>query len=66
MNERILFVAPAKLYPVDKAGNPLQHVRENVSLPALTVLGSLASAGFDVDFMDLSADGPQNRTQVND
>ncbi len=66
MNERVLFVAPAKLYPVDIDGNPIQHVRENVSLPALTVLGSLKSAGFDVDFMDLSADGYQTKKRLNE
>ena len=66
MTERILFAAPAKLYPVDADGKPIQHVRENVSLPALTVLGSLKSAGFDVDFMDLSADGYQNQTRINE
>ena len=66
MAERILFVAPAKLYPVDVDGNPVQHVRENVSLPALTVLGSLKYSGFDVDFMDLSADGYQTKTKVNE
>lgn len=65
MTERVLFVAPAKLYPVDTDGKPIQHVRENVSLPALTVLGSLKSDGFDVDFMDLSADGYQTQTRVN-
>ena len=65
MAERILFVAPAKLYPVDVAGNPIQHVRENVSLPALTVLGSLKSEGFNVDFIDLSADDYQTQTRVN-
>jgi radical SAM superfamily enzyme YgiQ (UPF0313 family) len=66
MTERVLFVAPAKLYPVDAEGNPIQHVRENVSLPALTVLGSLKSAGFDVDFMDLSADDYQTQTRLNE
>jgi len=63
MGNKVLFVAPAKLYPVDAEGKPIQQVRENVSIPALTVLGSLKSAGFDVDFMDLSADGYENQVQ---
>lgn len=66
MSDNVLFVAPAKLYPVDADGKPVQHVRENVSLPALTVLGSLKSHGFEVDFMDLSADGYENQTPINE
>jgi len=65
MNERVLFVAPAKMYPVNADGKPLQHIRENVSLPALTVLGSLKSAGFETEFMDLCAEGFYNQTPVN-
>ncbi len=65
MSERVLFVSPAKLYPVDGDGEPLQQVRQNVSLPALTVLGSLKCEGFDVDFMDLVAEGYGTRKPVN-
>jgi magnesium-protoporphyrin IX monomethyl ester (oxidative) cyclase/phosphonoacetaldehyde methylase len=57
MSDRILFVAPAKLNPVDADGRPVQNVRENISLPALIILGSLRGHGYDVDFIDLSADG---------
>ncbi len=65
MGERILFVSPAKLYPAYEDGRPKQYVRQNVSLPALTILGSLKSHGYEVDFMDLSADGYDIRQHVN-
>lgn len=65
MEKKVLFVSPAKLYPADAEGKPIQQVRENVSIPALTVLGSLKSAGFEVDFMDLSADGYDDHVQYS-
>ena len=65
MNNRILFVEPAKMYFIDKNGKPLAPIRQNVSLPALTILGSLKSDGFDVYFMDLTAEGYEIRTPIN-
>lgn len=57
MTEKVLFVAPAKLNPVDSNGAPLQTVRENTSLPALMILGALRAHGHEVELVDLSADG---------
>ena len=56
MTEKVLFVAPAKLNPVDGNGVPLQTVRENISLPALMILGSLKAHRNEVELIDLSAD----------
>lgn len=56
MLERVLFVEPSRLYPVNDIGE-LTKPRKNVSYPALTVLGSLKSEGIEVDFIDQQADG---------
>jgi len=65
MKNNILFIQPAKTYPTDIKGNPLSPPRENVSLPALTLLGSLEEQGFETDFMDLTAEGYDKRTVIN-
>jgi radical SAM superfamily enzyme YgiQ (UPF0313 family) len=68
MKPRVLFVSPAKLYPIDKEGRTLQRRRINVSVPALTILGALKhhKNPFDVYFMDLAADGFNIKTKINE
>jgi len=65
MNDKILFVSPAKTYPVDESGRPFEPPRACVSLPALTILGSLESEGFDAEFIDLAAEGLDTITPLN-
>jgi len=57
MEEKVLFVEPAKSYPLDKDGHPTLPNRETISLSALMILGSLKEKGIGTDFMDLSAEG---------
>lgn len=66
MNNTILFVSPAKTYPVDEEGKPFEPARPSVSLAALTILGSLESEGFDVEFIDQAAEGCEVITPLNE
>jgi radical SAM superfamily enzyme YgiQ (UPF0313 family) len=53
MGSRVLFVSPAKIF---YGTEPIETARKNVCIPALTVLGSLKSHGYEVDFMGLAAE----------
>lgn len=61
----VLFVSPAKSYPVDEDGTPFEPARADISIAALTILGDLKSKGFDVDFIDLAAEGYGTRQRIN-
>lgn len=63
--EKVLFVEPARIYPIDSQGELQLANRKNVSLAGLTVLGSLEEKGFETDFMDLSADGYEQQRKLN-
>ena len=62
MSEKVLFVEPAKMYPLDNSGEPTLPIRKNASVAGLLILGSLQEQGFETEFMDLSADGFHERT----
>jgi len=53
----IAFVVPRKTSVVDCEGRPVQRLRSNVSLSALTILGAIEDAGFGSDYLDASAEG---------
>ena len=57
MNQSVLFLSPAKTVALDQRGAPVQKLRANVSLPAMTILGALEAADREVDFMDMAAEG---------
>ncbi len=61
MGCRVLFIAPAKTAALSENGSPVQKLRTNMSLPAATVLGALETHGFDVHFLDLTAEGWNER-----
>jgi len=63
--KKVLFVEPARIYPVDENGGLQLANRKNVSLAGLTILGSLEEKGFETDFMDLSADGYEKQRRIN-
>lgn len=56
-----VFIAPAKTSPVARDGLPVQAIRTNVSVAALTIIGALEAAGYDVVFIDVSAEAPTQR-----
>ena len=65
MEEKVLFVEPAKSYPLDKDGQPTLPNRETISLSALMILGSLKEKRIGIDFMDLSAEGYSYKEIIN-
>ena len=65
MEEKVLFVEPAKSYPLDKDGQPTLPNRETISLSALMILGSLKEKRIGIDFMDLSAAGYSYKEIIN-
>ena len=60
-----VFIAPSKTCAVDHDGAPVQRMRSNVSLPALTVLGALEASGAETQFLDLSAEGISEQRPLN-
>lgn len=58
---KILFMAPSKTAAIGANSQPVQKLRTNMSLPAATVLGALETHGFEVHFLDLTAEGWDER-----
>lgn len=62
----VLFISPGKTAPLGEDGVPVQKLRHNVSVPAMTILGSLRAAGFETSFLDLSSECWENQSIVGD
>lgn len=61
----VLFLSPRKTSPLGEQGEPVQKLRTNVSLPALTILGALEASGFDTHFIDVAAEAPDHVEKLN-
>ena len=64
-NGSVLFLSPRKTSPIGKQGKPVQKLRTNVSLPALTILGALEATGFVTHFIDVAAEAPDRIKKLN-
>ena len=58
LSGRVIFVSPAKTSPVTFGNLPVQTIRTNVSIAGLTIVGALEANGFEVDFIDVTAEAP--------
>jgi anaerobic magnesium-protoporphyrin IX monomethyl ester cyclase len=65
-NARLVFVSPARTAAIAAGGQPVQKLRTNMSLPAATVLGALDGCAFEAHFVDLAAEGWNERRMVGD
>ena len=64
--EKVLFIAPCKASAVGKNDKPVQKLRDNISLPAMMVLGSLDASGFETHFMDLTTEDCKHQWMVGE
>jgi radical SAM superfamily enzyme YgiQ (UPF0313 family) len=65
IRKSVLFISPRKTSPINEQREPVQKLRTNVSLPALTILGALEASGFDTHFIDVAAEAPDHVEKLN-
>ena len=63
---KVAFIVPRKTAVLGSDGIPVQRLRSNLSLSALTILGAVEDAGFGVFYLDSTAEGLNEHQLIED